>query len=183
MRCVLVAALGATLTWAPLARADGVKIQSHVTLTQLVQSSSAIFTATIRKVKQTWATREAYGKKRRYVSSFELQVEVGTWLKGERPSWLKKTVWLTLDGDPPPGKWVLVHESYDDSAFSKHAAAARQKVIVFVQQLDETRMVLEKGREGIAPRALDSAERLEAVMTALAASGQRPDAAAPPSPP
>ncbi len=152
------------------ARADGVRVQKWIELKELVATSHEIVTATILECKPELAKREAYGELREYVASFHFRVRIDGWLKGERrdlPSW------LSYQGDPLPGKWMLVQEGYR-SGFSPRGAKPGQRVIAFLSGQSNV-----DGTE-VDAREIEDIARLADVQKTLAkstAKAARPDRA------
>jgi hypothetical protein len=162
------------------ARADGISIEKTVTLDELVQTSDAIFTATLLESDAQWAEREAYGRKQRYVEHFRFRIKITGWLKGTAKTPDQGALWLGYRGDPMPGKWMIVHEHYD-TAFDAHAAKPGNKVVVFASSRDigSWKTHMEDGRAVLHTRAVDTEARLAAVQAALARPPSRdagPDA-------
>jgi hypothetical protein len=164
----------------PSARADGISIEKEVALDELVQTSAAIFTATLLATKAQWAEREAYGTKQRYVQHYRFRIKITGWLKGAAKTPAEGALWLHYRGDPIPGKWMIVKEYYD-SAFEPGTAKPGTTVVVFASgtDIDGWGTHVEMGRAVLHTRAIDTEARLDAVKAALARSSARslaPDA-------
>jgi hypothetical protein len=179
MRVLLSATLAALsiVAWPGPARADGISVEKTVTLDELVQTSEAIFTATLLERDVQWASRAPYGKQQRYVVHFRFRIQIGEWLKGTAKPPAQGALWLGYRGDPIPGRWMIVREYYA-TAFAPLAAKPGSKVVIFAKarDIDSWGNHREQGRAVLHARAVDTADRLPAVRAALARPPAPPDA-------
>jgi hypothetical protein len=152
--------------------ADGVSASKRISLDELAATSEVVFSAVILEAQPRWESRMAYGEEQRYVAEYRFQIRIERWLKGGPPDSAKPAGWISLRGDPPPGKWLVVDEQYL-SAFSPGSAKPQDRILVFASAHGTRQWLAEMANQESAtlqPREVESATRLRAVVAALAKS-------------
>jgi hypothetical protein len=177
----IAAALLVSVALLGQAHADGVSARKRISLDELAATSEVVFSAVILEAQPRWESRMAYGEEQRYVAEYRFQIRVDGWLKGGPPDPAEAqgclgnattACWISLGGDPPPGKWLVVEEQYL-SAFSRGSAKPHDRILVFASAHGTRQWLAERAGQKTAtlhPREVESATRLRAVVAALAKS-------------
>jgi hypothetical protein len=134
-----------------------------------VDTSDAIFTATLLENDTQWDSVEAHGGRQRFVREYRFRIRVTDWLKGKPNSPRNGRPWLSLPGDPIPGAWTILEEHYE-SSFELHTAKPGDKVVVFASASDVRGWgeYVREGRAELRGRAVEAQARLPEVRVALA---------------
>jgi hypothetical protein len=173
------------LFWVSLpaqAHADGVSASRRISLDELAATSEVVFSAVILEAQPRWESRLAYGEEQRYVAEYRFQIRIERWLKGGPPDNAMPAGWISLRGDPPPGKWLVVEEQYL-SAFSSGSAKPQDRILVFASANGTRPWLAAMATEESAtlhPREVESATRIRAVVASLAKSRPAKPARNPP---
>jgi len=114
------------------ALADGSAVGKWLTLKEVVSRSVLVLEARVREVDHVWATREAYGEERRYITEYRLLVDVVSVIRGKASDHEKKAYWLVGPGRTVPGRWVVIEEDYA-SAYNLGVAAKGDVFLAFFE--------------------------------------------------
>lgn len=127
--CLLAASIVSSLVATALA--DGTRVRSWITTEQLVDRSAQILVCEVERVDHDWRTVRAYGRDRRYVARYQVQVKIIEVLRGDQ-TLRNKRIWLQRHGQARPGKWVLVEQGYN-STFSLLAPKRGSRFIAYAR--------------------------------------------------